>query len=243
MATIPSAPILDLTCSDNAGGVQLSWTNSGDYTTIDVLRNGSLIDTVLGASTSYLDNAATGGISLYQVVPSSNGVVSDNSNTCAGSMAPLPITGLQGQLIENCQGDVLLSWNNAEAYDSIRLERNGIPMVTLPGSQTETTIDMGVHGIHELTLVPAMDNIEGPAASTSIDFVAEVVSAPIGFSGSVDVDTCQAALSWTNQGTYSQIQIVSAGEVLSTLAGGVSSTVVALPGAGGPGLRQLCRKS
>ena len=233
MATIPSAPILDLTCSDNAGGVQLSWTNSGDYTTIDVLRNGSLIDTVLGASTSYLDNAATGGISLYQVVPSSNGVVSDNSNTCAGSMAPLPITGLQGQLIENCQGDVLLSWNNAEAYDSIRLERNGIPMVTLPGSQTETTIDMGVHGIHELTLVPAMDNIEGPAASTSIDFVAEVVSAPIGFSGSVDVDTCQATLSWTNQGTYSQIQIVSAGEVLSTLAGGVSSTVVALPGAGG----------
>ena len=209
-----------------------SWTNGGSYDQIEVLRDGSLIATLAGTEASYLDSSAPGGTSLYQLQPHFAGTTSDASNMCSASRAPEAITGLQAVVVENCQGDVQLSWTNGEAYDSIRVERNGIPLITLPGSLTATSIEVVGHGLHQITLIPSIDFVDGLATNVAADTSVEPLVLPTDFAGSVDPDTCQASLTWTNQGTYSALKIMSNGLVLAELAGTSTSAVITLPSAG-----------
>jgi len=231
-AVIPASPITDLICSGGAGGNTLTWTNNGIYDQIEVLRDGASIATIAGTESSYLDGAAAGGTSLYQLESQFSGITSEASNICSASLEPLPITDLQSIVVENCQGDVLLSWVNNESYDTIRVERNGIPLVTLPGQLTTAAIDVVGQGVHEISLIPAIDNIDGPATNTQVDNSVDPVVVPTDFSGTVDTATCQASLTWTNQGTYSSLRVVSNGVILVQLPGAATSTVVSLSGSG-----------
>ena len=231
-AVVPAAPISDLGCSPEAAGNQLSWTNGGAYDEIAVIRDGSLIATIAGTEVGYLDTTASGGTSLYQLQPQFAGAPSDASNMCSTSRAPQAISGLQAVVVENCQGDVQLSWANGEVYDSIRIERNGIALVTLPGDMTMTSIEVIGNGIHQITLVPSIDFVDGPATGVTADTSIDPLVLPTDFAGSVDPDTCQASLTWTNQGTYSLLRLVSNGQVLAEIAGAATSAVITLPSAG-----------
>ncbi|OUU25153.1 MAG: hypothetical protein CBC13_02420, partial [Planctomycetia bacterium TMED53] len=219
-AVIPASPITDLICSGGAAGNTLSWTNSGGYDQIEVLRDGVSIANLAGTESSYTDGAAAGGATLYQLQPSFAGVDSDPSNICSASLAPQTISSLQSIIVENCQGDVLLSWINGESYDSIRVERNGIPLVTLPGQVATASIEVVGHGIHEISLIPAIDGVEAPETSTLVDTSVDPVVTPTDFAGVVDPGTCQASLTWNNQGTYTGLRIVSNGVALAEISGG-----------------------
>ena len=231
-AIIPAETVTDLTCSSETGGTQLQWTNGSSYDQIEILRNGSSVATLAGSEVSYLDTSAAGGTSLYQLQPQFAGVASDASNICSASRTPMAITGLQAIVVENCQGDVQLSWQNTEVYESIRVERNGIPLITLPGQLTSVAIEVAGQAVHQISLIPSIDFVDGFATSATVDTSVAPVVVPTNFDGSVDPDTCQASLTWTNQGTYSGLRIVSNGETLAELSGAATSAVVSLPTSG-----------
>ncbi len=70
-AQIPSGDFLsspqDVTCVVNSVGVQLGWTNGTSYDTVEVTRDGSLIASLPGTATSYLDPAVPAGEHTYGV--------------------------------------------------------------------------------------------------------------------------------------------------------------------------------
>ena len=65
---LPCVPPLSLECIPAAGTVSLFWENGAPYTTIDVLRNGVLIETLPGTTTHLRDAIAGLGTHTYDVV-------------------------------------------------------------------------------------------------------------------------------------------------------------------------------
>jgi hypothetical protein len=63
----PLAPVNELSCANGAGGVQLSWTNNGDYDAISVFRGGEEVATLPGSALSWLDENPPVGAAFYRV--------------------------------------------------------------------------------------------------------------------------------------------------------------------------------
>lgn len=63
----PEAPI-NLTCSDQGIGVQLSWTPAEPYDQVIINRNGTLLATLAGNATGFLDVSVTNGQHTYEVL-------------------------------------------------------------------------------------------------------------------------------------------------------------------------------
>ena len=57
----------NLSCSESGGDVTLSWTNGDSYTSISVSRDSSVIATLAGSSTSYVDAGPSAGSHSYAV--------------------------------------------------------------------------------------------------------------------------------------------------------------------------------
>lgn len=57
----------NLSCSESGGDVALSWTNGDSYTSISVSRDGTLIATLGGGATSYVDSGPSAGSHSYSV--------------------------------------------------------------------------------------------------------------------------------------------------------------------------------
>ncbi|MCA8959832.1 MAG: dockerin type I repeat-containing protein [Planctomycetes bacterium] len=82
--------VTDLTCDQVGTGVQLGWMNADTYSAIEITRDGSLIATLSGSATSYLDDPVAVGPHTYGVTAFSGGDGSF-SPTCAVDVTPPPI--------------------------------------------------------------------------------------------------------------------------------------------------------
>ncbi len=60
-------PITGLTCSDGGGTAELGWSLNDTYDSIEVRRNGTVIDTIAGDATSYSDTPPFPGGHVYGV--------------------------------------------------------------------------------------------------------------------------------------------------------------------------------
>lgn len=63
----PAAFRCDTNCQ--TGDVELSWTNTGSYMSIELLRNGQLLASLPGTATSYLDPTPPLGMYTYEIKP------------------------------------------------------------------------------------------------------------------------------------------------------------------------------
>ncbi len=104
----------DLECADRAGGVEIDWTNSATYDSIDVFRDGGHIATLAGTATSYLDARAPGGRLEYSVEGRSAAI----SATCARVRAHC---GIERGLAVECDAPGTVyepgSWTSMESLE------------------------------------------------------------------------------------------------------------------------------
>ena len=66
--TVVIPPITGVSCLQIGSGVQLDWTNGDTYDSIDIVRDGVVIDTLPGTATTYVDVGPAPGGYTYQVV-------------------------------------------------------------------------------------------------------------------------------------------------------------------------------
>lgn len=219
--TVTLAPVSGLSCTSSEGTATLSWSNGATYDTIELRRDGILIETLGGTVTSHLDAAAPGGLRTYSLTPGSDGAAAVAA-TCDVSVAPEAIAAL------SCtagSGSIGLSWTNGEVYDAIQVLRDGGLLATIAGTDTSYLDAAAPAGVRLLQLVPIIDGLSGPTASCQVDLPPASVSG-LACAGGVE----SATLGWTLGDAYDELEVLRDGSVIATLPG----TATAHTDAGAP---------
>ena len=212
------APVFSVSCTEAPGGagVDITWGNSEEYDSVEVLREGVLLASVPGGSTQYTDASPLSGITEYQVIARTNGIDS-LAEGCVMTIAPAPLSSLT---CADGGGTTQLTWTNGDTYSAIELRRGGLPIADLPGAATSATdpelAALGP-GIHIYELVPSTDGV------TALSSICQLDVAPTGVSGlTCGVIGLGNLVSWTNTGAYPTIEVRRDGALIATLAGSSS---------------------
>ncbi|MGE4620222.1 MAG: hypothetical protein AAEJ04_10495 [Planctomycetota bacterium] len=229
---IPPAPIVDLSCATEGDGVLLTWSNADTYDQIDVLRNGTILTTVLGDETQYTDTNAVGGSAQYTLIPIAQNVAGEESAICEGLFPPDSVLNLQVQVLDSCTGDAHVDWFNAGLYDWLRIEVDGNSVVTLPGILNEIGIVLPGTGLHTVSVTSILDGMESVPASMTVEVPEDQALAPSDVTTTVNPDTCETLVTWISQGDYSELQVLLEGVEVAVLTPLETSVMVALPGSG-----------
>ena len=208
---IPPSPVGSLTCVTNQNLVNLSWTNSHTYDALEIRRNGILVATLPGTSTSYLDDPGAGNHewSVISVLQS----FSSSAVLCNQTIQPLAPTGFS---CGSSAGNAVLSWSNGQAYGSIVIRRDGVEVATLPGNSTTHTeaVDPGSYSYSIRGVVSSIQSDEQICQMTRNPL-------PVGnldcqFSGGT------ATLVWSVENGLSAVEVSRDGLLLATLPGSAS---------------------
>ena len=219
----PTPPVTDLTCTEVAGEIVLSWTNSAMYDAIDVFREGVLLATLAGTEVTLTDMAPFSGVTSYTVV-ARLGISASLPAACQGIVAPAAVDNL---VCNPVGGDAQLNWNNPELYDSIRIERDGSLIDTLPGSETSYVDLAPAGGVRNYAVIGVIDGISSSPAMCTVPVPPVAISAL-----SCADDMSNASLSWINNAIYDAIEVSRDGVLIDTLAGTDTTYQDLLPPAG-----------
>ncbi len=123
----------NISCSYSGEAVQLSWSNSGNYDSIEVQKNGNVMETLPGNATTYEDDQVDEGNTYSYALIGIDGKESSPTvcaikitapcADCDSCCPPAPPT------ITDCSysdGAVHVSWENSDSYTSIKI--NGDPI-------------------------------------------------------------------------------------------------------------------
>ena len=209
--TVLPQPVSALVCNPVAVGVQLSWTNGGSYQQLLISRDGQLLATLAAGSTEYFD-PALGGTHLWSVEGVIAGVSSEAA-TCSGSAPPPPVTDLS--CVEEA-GGALLNWTNGVAYDSIRIELNGVVEAILPAGTTRYLDAPGL-GVNEYSVIANLLGADSAEVGCSLTLDLSPVTDLLCVADAQDVQ-----LSWIPAAPYDGITIFRDGIELATLLGSAS---------------------
>lgn len=157
------------------------------------------------------------------------------------SITPMPpaVIGITcTPVLQACSCDALVTWTNAGTYDSISVFRDGLFVVSLPGTATSYT-SVGELGLHTFCVQPVRLTVAGEqrCCNANCPDVSVPATAVSGLTCDVDPDTCTATVSWTNSSQYSALTVLLNGTLISTLAGTAESASVPIAGAA---LEQIC---
>ncbi|MFQ5653256.1 MAG: S8 family serine peptidase [Planctomycetota bacterium] len=217
------SPVSGLVCSQSGAGVQLGWTNGDAYDSIEVVRDGVLIASLPGASTSYSDAAAGYGQHDYTVTGIAGGTPS-GATPCAVTVAPPPVVGLA--CAENL-GSVDLSWANGDTYDSLEVRRDGSLIAILAGTATSHQDILPGAGSHSYSVTAVGGGVSSSSASCGVTVPPLPVSGLLCTLAGITVD-----LTWTNGEAYTGLEIRRGGALIASLAGTATAYTDPAPGAG-----------
>ncbi|MCA8962104.1 MAG: FG-GAP repeat protein, partial [Planctomycetes bacterium] len=213
-------PVGDLVCTAEGDTVSLSWTTPITYDSISVWRNETLVATLPGTETGYVDAGLAAGGYEY-VVLGEFGAASSEPVGCSIEVL-IPIIAF---VCSADDADVFLSWTNGQIYAAVELRRDGVLLVTLPGS-SHSYLDAGVaYGSHTYELTA----VDGPSVTSPVSCAIDVLAPP-------SDAACSAAggmvtLTWTNGAAYDQIEILRNGALLAFLPGTATSFIdTVIPG-------------
>ncbi len=179
---MPLAPT-GLTCTPSGSSVGLSWVSGESYDNVEVRRDGTVIATLAGGSTSYTDNSAGGGSHAYAVSGVIDGLDSADA-TCSADVTPVAPSSL------NCAPsglDIVLSWLNGEGYDSVTVLRGGVAIATLGGGATGYTDGNPGFGSHDYTVRGTIDGLDSATDSCSAAVEPGFVRGEVNGDGSVNL--------------------------------------------------------
>ncbi len=130
-----TAPVSDLACSTTGvDTVDLSWSNNGPYTGIEITRDGSVIAMLSGSTTSYSDSPVALGAHTYGVT-AMNGGSTSFTQTCGVSVEADGVSDVACNQVGS-GSSVSLSWTNNDPYGSVEVRRGGSVIAVLTGAST-----------------------------------------------------------------------------------------------------------
>ncbi len=200
------APVADLICTLNNSEVALSWTNSDNYSSLSVIRDGALIASLGGDATSFSDLPGA-GTHQWSVVATLAGVDSDETS-CSLSVAPEPPTTLTCSVLDT---EVSLQWINPVDFDQLIVMKDSIPIAQLDGTSTSFngTCDPGIF-LYEIA------GITAGVTSATTSCTVTVLPQPV-----TDL-TClydggSVLLSWLEGQGHDAVEIYRDGALIATL--------------------------
>lgn len=203
----------DLQCEVQLQGseetVAISWTNGTSYDSdggIEIRRNGSLLVTLAGFTTSYNDLSPTVGAATYEITGFQGGVPSLPEG-CDLSLVPTPEL--------SCNRDpftptlVRLNWViSGSGYTGYEIRRDGNLLATVSSSTNSYSDPIDLHGhLYQLVALqgeagsaPSACSIEdsGSAAGTTLD--------PLSVTATVS-NFSDVTVSWVNAENYDILQL------------------------------------
>ncbi|MDE0960764.1 MAG: integrin alpha, partial [Planctomycetota bacterium] len=228
--TVP-APLGALNCSATGSSVFLAWTNGGAYDSVAIRRDGFLIGTISGTSTSYTDEDVSFGDRSYSITAQRRQSVSA-AQSCG-------LTVLRKPAALTCKGEgdqVRLNWQNpAPAYDQIEVMRGSTVIATLSGTASEYIDAPLAAGDFSYTL----RGIKGSSESNPTHCTT-VIPEAITTLGTGLVDGTHMLLTWAPTEDATSIRIFRDGLVIATLP--ASSTSYIDPTLD-PGTYQYCLRA
>ncbi len=232
-AAAPLPPPSGLTCTPagSALTIALQWTNGWTYTSVAVARDGAVIATLGGSSTTYTDTLAAPGAHAYDVYGTTASQQSNAASCAAEStyVAPVVIT----QCTTGADRIARLTWTNGAAnYAGIVLTIDGttVPQSPLAGTATAYTSAALAPGAHTIGIQPYIGSYTASARACSIDVP---LPPPTSLTCTPAANALTVALAWTNGWpAYTSIVIRRGGTTVQTLAGTASafSDTLAAPG-------------
>lgn len=219
------ANMTGFSCSSAAGLVTITWTNNDTYGALLLERDGEKLASLNGDTSSYVDTTADTGNHTYELTAS---VETENTTSGTSSCTVLhelaPVSDLACSVTA---GEVDLSWNVNDTYESISLSRDGEFLALLSGGDTSYhDADALAFGAHTYTLVAAAGSIESDPTSCTVD----VPSTPENLSCSLD-NGAQVQMTWDLPASGSSVSIFRDGALIDTL-GGSATSYTDTPGAG-----------
>ena len=204
---VPSTPE-NLACSlSNGAQVQMSWDLPANGSSVSILRDGALIDSLGGSATSYTDTPGPGTYTYSVVNNSADGTSAAISCTI---VVPVPLSGLGCITIGD--GNIL-TWTNGETYDNIAVYRNGEKIGATNGG-TESFTDFPLDaGTYDYDLIANIGTSETAAVSCSVTILTPPINLACTFYGA------PINLSWENTANYSTIHIERNGVLITSIAG------------------------
>ncbi|MGB1397223.1 MAG: hypothetical protein ACPG7R_05225, partial [Planctomycetota bacterium] len=219
------ANMTGFSCSSAAGLVTITWTNNDTYGALLLERDGEKLASLNGDTSSYVDTTADTGNHTYELTAS---VETENTtsgtSTCTVLHELAPVSDLACSVTA---GEVDLSWNVNDTYESISLSRDGEFLALLSGDATSYhDADALAFGAHTYSLVAAAGSIESDATSCTV----EVPSTPENLVCTLS-NGAQVQLSWDLPAAGSSVSIFRDGALIDTL-GGSATSYTDTPGSG-----------
>ena len=240
--TVPATPVIGLSCLVGlppSCEVVVEWMNTSDYSSLDVLVDGVLAQTLPGTAELATLNLPGSGEFEICVVGTTicNEVVPATCCTVECPFFPMPVVNLACD-VELCSCDLIMTWTNPETnYDELRILENGLLIASLPGDATTFQLPGLAVGAAEYCVVPVRDTLTGEATCCMVDCLAPPQPpAPTNVVCNVsDLGDCAATVTWQNGGEYSSIEVVVEGfpQFSQTLPGDATTAMFSLPGVTG----------
>ncbi len=194
---------IDLECGSAAGTVYLGWSSPEAYSSILVHRDGTLVSTLPGSATQFIDNTTSQGTEYDYDVRGVLGGLESPADSCTLT-ASNPPTGSVALTCADLGGAAGMSWTVAPLpWSTIEVRRNGAFVAMLPGSAT-SFIDgnppaLGTPILYQLTWTLGVT--PGAVASCTvvvneIDPVVEFIRGDTNRDGNVDIADAVATLNY-----------------------------------------------
>ncbi len=170
------APVTGLSCTETGDDALLAWTNGDSYTAIEIVRDSTVLATLLGTATSYLDVSPPGGNHTYDVI-AYDGITASPATSCALDITPDAVASLACAVTPS---SVDLTWNNSESYGAIEVRRDGSLIASLGGGASSYSDTAPLSGVHTYAVRSIIGTVNSADSSCSPNYVAPpaIVSHP-----------------------------------------------------------------
>ncbi|MGE4620114.1 MAG: hypothetical protein AAEJ04_09935 [Planctomycetota bacterium] len=131
----------------------LSWNNGGTYDSVEVLANGSLVETLAGSATSTNYSPASNGNVQFTVRGIRNSTTSASSASCNLDYQPVDPpqapTGITCT-VNQADGTTSVSWSNVGTVSEVEVILDGVLVSTLGAGATSDSVTIGGPGDYEI---------------------------------------------------------------------------------------------
>lgn len=210
-------------CSEDLA-VVVTWTLEDTYDSLELYRDGVLLDTLPGSAVQATDTLPAPSDSVYSIIGARGTGRSLPAEATVVYVAPP-----EGLFVILTDGTLHVGWSNPVAYDEILVTVNGELRPVLPGSETRVSYPADGLGEASVTVRGRVANTECQNVSAAAVDSASVVGGPRDLT--CESSGLESSLAWTPGGSY-PVTIERNGEVIHETAPDVNEYADTLPGPG-----------
>ncbi len=196
------APPSNLLCTALPGqnDVVLSWVNNGSYAEIQITLDGTIVDAIAGASTSYtLTGVPIGGHTVCVIAIDASGAEIVPALCCEVFIEELDLEFIDCAPIAGAVGTAV-SWGSTGGFTSFEVYVDGALHATLPGSASFLVVLL-TPGVHEVCVHGVVAGLPDAVLCCTVgDDAAMFMRGDCNTDGLFDISDAIYSLQWLIQG-------------------------------------------